>query len=143
MFGAVKVTLILCLTIVVSCVLFISYNEYSNRYSLVTTNDNSLYIFDKKSTVLNRCDGKSCSLIETKLPTKTSLNFDAGFQQSKLFDSNKPVNKGNIDKMTASKTVEAKPVNKSKVGEKISAKAQTANKSEGEAEENTEEEFVE
>ena len=89
MFGGVKITLILCLTIVVSCVLFISYNEYTNRYSLLTANDNSLYIFDKKSTVLNKCDGNSCVVVETKLPTKSNVNFDPGFQQSKLFDSNK------------------------------------------------------
>lgn len=91
MFGGVKITLIICLTIVTSCVLFISYNEYSERYSIVSTSDNGIYIFDKKSTVLNRCDGKNCIVIETKLPTKTILNQDSGFQQSKLFESEKPM----------------------------------------------------
>lgn len=91
MFGGVKITLIICLTIVTSCVLFISYNEYSERYSIVSTADNGIYIFDKKSTVLNRCDGKNCIVIETKLPTKTILNQDSGFQQSKLFESEKPM----------------------------------------------------
>jgi len=91
MFGGVKITLIICLTIVTSCVLFISYNEYSERYSIVSTSDNGIYIFDKKSTVLNRCDGKNCLVIETKLPTKTILNQDSGFQQSKLFESEKPM----------------------------------------------------
>ena len=110
MFGGVKITLILCLTIVVSCVLFISYNEYTNRYSLLTTNDNSLYIFDKKSTVLNKCDGKSCSAIETKLPTKTSMNFDPGFQQSKMFESNRPMTGEVLDKVPSDKPVEAKSV---------------------------------
>lgn len=91
MFGGVKITLIICLTIITSCVLFISYNEYSGRYSIVSTADNGIYIFDKKSTVLNRCDGKNCVVIETKLPTKTILNQDFGFQQSKLFESEKPM----------------------------------------------------
>ncbi len=91
MFGGVKITLIICLTIITSCVLFISYNEYSGRYSIVSTSDNGIYIFDKKSTVLNRCDGKNCIVIETKLPTKTILNQDSGFQQSKLFESEKPM----------------------------------------------------
>lgn len=105
MFGGVKITLILCLTIVVSCVLFISYNEYTNRYTLIATNDNSLYIFDKKSTFLNKCDGKTCTLIETKLPSKTSLNFDSGFQQSKLFESEKPMVNETLEKVNV---VEAK-----------------------------------
>lgn len=105
MFGGVKITLILCLTILVSCVLFISYNEYSNRYTLVATGDNSLYIFDKKSTVLNKCDGKTCAIIETKLPIKTSLNFDSGFQQSKFFETEKPMASETLAKVNA---VEAK-----------------------------------
>ena len=114
MFGGVKITLILCLTIVVSCVLFISYNEYTDRYSLLTTSDNSLYIFDKKSTVLNKCDGKSCVAIETKLPTKTSMNFDPSFQQSKLFESNKPMTSEIAEKKPeeSAKTVEAAPAEK-------------------------------
>ncbi len=91
MFGGVKITLIICLTIITSSVLFISYNEYSGRYSIVSTADNGIYIFDKKSTILNRCDGKNCVVIETKLPTKTILNQDSGFQQSKLFESEKPM----------------------------------------------------
>ncbi len=91
MFSGVKITLIICLTIITSCVLFISYNEYSGRYSIVSTSDNGIYIFDKKSTVLNKCDGKNCVVIETKLPTKTFLNQDTGFQQNKLFESEKPM----------------------------------------------------
>lgn len=97
MFGGVKITLIICLTIITSCVLFISYNEYSERYSIVSTSDNGIYIFDKKSTVLNRCDGKNCFVIETKLPTKTILNQDTGFQQSKLFESEKPMVTATLD----------------------------------------------
>ncbi len=111
MFGGIKITLILCLTIIVSCVLFISYNEYTNRYTLLSTNDNVLYIFDKKSVVLNRCDGKGCALIETKLPTKTSMNFEPNFQQSKLFESDKPVSIDSKEKKKeeSPKTVEARP----------------------------------
>lgn len=97
MFGGVKITLIICLTIITSCILFISYNEYSERYSIVSTSDNGIYIFDKKSTVLNRCDGKNCFVIETKLPTKTILNQDTGFQQSKLFESEKPMVTATLD----------------------------------------------
>lgn len=97
MFGGVKITLIICLTIITSCVLFISYNEYSERYSIVSTSDNGIYIFDKKSTVLNRCDGKNCFVIETKLPTKTILNQDTGFQQSKLFESERPMVTATLD----------------------------------------------
>lgn len=97
MFGGVKITLIICLTIITSCVLFISYNEYSERYSIVSTSDNGIYIFDKKSTVLNRCDGKNCFVIETKLPTKTILNQDTGFQQSKLFESEKSMVTATLD----------------------------------------------
>ena len=93
MFGGVKITLILCLTMIVCCVLFISYNEYADRYSLIATNDNSLYIFDKKSSVLNRCDGETCRMIETKLPAKITLGLDPNFQQSKLFDSERPMNR--------------------------------------------------
>lgn len=101
MFGGVKITLIICLTIITSCVLFISYNEYSGRYSIVSTSDNGIYIFDKKSTILNRCDGKNCVVIETKLPTKTILNQDSGFQQSKLFESEKPMATATLANNTA------------------------------------------
>jgi hypothetical protein len=91
MFGGIKITLILCITIVVSFILFISHNEYTNRYYITTTNDNSVYIFDKKSTVLNRCDAKGCAVIETKLPNKMSFLNGQMFQASKLFESEKPM----------------------------------------------------
>ena len=107
MFNGVKITLILCATMVVCCVLFISYNEYTNRYTLLTSSDNSLYIFDKKSTVLNKCDGKSCSAIETKLPMQNRMNFDTPFQQSRMFDTNLP-----MAREIAEKIPEAKAQNK-------------------------------
>ena len=126
MFGGVKITLILCATMIVCCVLFISYNEYTNRYSLLTTNENSVYIFDKKSTVLNKCDSKGCSIIETKLATKMETSFAPAFQQSKMFDSNPPMTQSINEKISkntstnaeatqshskeTSQTVEAQPV---------------------------------
>ncbi|MDR2666795.1 MAG: hypothetical protein LBB34_01600 [Holosporales bacterium] len=91
MFGGVKITLILCTTIVVSCILVISHNEYTNRYHVIATGDNSVYIFDKKSTVLNKCDAKGCSVIETRFPSKTSFLGDQVLQTSKLFESEKPM----------------------------------------------------
>lgn len=92
MIGGIKATLIICLTVLVSCVLFISYNEYANRYSLIATNDNHLYIFDKKSTILNRCGEKGCELIETKLPSKVSFGLEQTLSPSKMFESdNKPM----------------------------------------------------
>jgi hypothetical protein len=59
----------------VSCVLFISYSEYVNRYSIISAPDNSVYIFDKKSHALNRCNDSGCKSIETKLPTLSSLGI--------------------------------------------------------------------
>ncbi len=126
MFGGVKITLILCATMIVCCVLFISYNEYTNRYSLLTTNENSVYIFDKKSSVLNKCDAKGCSIIETKLPTKMEMSFTPAFQQSKMFNSNPSMTQSINEKIPESPspkeetadvkpqepaaTVEAKPI---------------------------------
>ncbi|MDR1234268.1 MAG: hypothetical protein LBJ92_03940 [Holosporales bacterium] len=89
MIHGAKNTLIVCLTVLVSCVLFISYNEYTNRYALVATKDNSLYIFDKRSTVLNRCSEKGCQVIETKLPSKVFFPLMSDSSPSKLFDSQK------------------------------------------------------
>lgn len=106
MFGGVKITLILCATMIVCCVLFISYNEYTNRYSLLTTNENSVFIFDKKSTILNKCDAKGCSVIETKLPTKMDMVFTPTFQQSKMFDTNPPMTKAVNEKMPENKIPE-------------------------------------
>jgi hypothetical protein len=89
MVNGVKNTLIVCITILVSCVLLISYNEYTNRYILITTSDNILYIFDKKSTILNKCSGNECAVIETKLPAKVFFPDASNFSPSKLFDSEK------------------------------------------------------
>jgi hypothetical protein len=42
-----------------------------HRYSVIATADNSVYIFDKKSTMLNKCDTYGCAVINTNLPTNT------------------------------------------------------------------------
>jgi hypothetical protein len=87
MINGVKITLTICMTVLVSCALFIAYNEYTNRYSLVTSKDNSLYIFDKKNAILNRCSESGCELIETKLPSSSVSLFRADGSASKLFES--------------------------------------------------------
>ena len=96
--GGVKITLIICLTILVSAVLLISYNEYTNRYSIVTTQDNNVYIFDKKSTILNKCGEKGCQVIETKLPSKMSFGVDELSGTSKLFGSEKNMSEAIVKK---------------------------------------------
>ena len=131
MFGGVKITLILCATMVVCCILVISYNEHTNRYTLLTNSDNSIYIFDKKSTVLNKCDGKTCSTIETKLPAQTHMGFEPTFQQSRMFETtNRPMTSEVNEKISetsqiaekkesSATTIEAKPtVEQSKSEEK-------------------------
>lgn len=67
-FNSFKIVLTLCLTFVTVAVLIISYGEYTNRYELIGSSDQSLYIFDKKTTVLNKCTDKGCEIIDTKLP---------------------------------------------------------------------------
>jgi hypothetical protein len=87
MFGGVKMTLVICITIIVVCVLLISYNEYEGRYYVVGNADNSLYIFDKKNAVLNKCNENGCVVIETKLPQTGTRVIDNAFQQSGMFGS--------------------------------------------------------
>ena len=76
MVPGVKITLLICFTVLLSCFLAISYNEYVNRYIIITASDNSLYIFDKKSTVLNHCVNDQCSVINTKLPQSQLWQFN-------------------------------------------------------------------
>lgn len=89
--NGVKVTFIICLTIIVCCVLGISFSEYTNRYTIVPASDNSVYIFDKKSTTLNKCDNAGCQLLETKLPATAQSNITDQISKtpSKLFGENK------------------------------------------------------
>ncbi len=69
MVESVKITLLLCLTGISSCILFLSYEEYTNRYALVTTQSNVVYIFDKKTVTLNKCENGRCEIIHTNFPT--------------------------------------------------------------------------
>lgn len=55
----IRTTAIICLTFLISAVLFIYYGSIENRYKLVKS-DNGLYIFDKNSSVTNYCDKFNC-----------------------------------------------------------------------------------
>ncbi|MDR0942297.1 MAG: hypothetical protein LBM19_01615 [Holosporales bacterium] len=126
MFGGVKITLIISLTILTSCVLLISYNEYTNRYYVIGNNDNSIYIFDKKSAVLNKCGEKGCQVIETRLPTLSPMGITQGFTPSKMFESDKPMTKDAIAKIDA---VEAKSESLTSPESKTSFNAKEASES--------------
>jgi hypothetical protein len=91
MFGGVKITLITSLTILTSCVLFISYNECTNRYIIHGNSDNTIWIFDKKSTTLNKCGEDGCKVVETKFPKDSPLALTQSFSPSKMFGSDKPM----------------------------------------------------
>lgn len=121
--NGVKVTLTICLTIIVSCVLFISYSEYTNRYMLIPAQDNGVFIFDKKSTILNKCDDNSCKLLETKLPAKSNGGIIEQINQvpSKMFGEDKPMTEAIVnteaipaDKNSLSDSEEASGENKQK-----------------------------
>jgi hypothetical protein len=89
MFGGVKIALITSLTILTSCVLFISYNECTNRYVIHGNSDNTIWIFDKKSTTLNKCGEDGCKVVETKFPKDSPLALAQSFSPSKMFGSDK------------------------------------------------------
>lgn len=126
--NGVKITLVICLTIVVTCILCISYSEYINRYSIVTTQDSSVYIFDKKSTVLNRCSEKGCDLIETKLPAKVSGGIvSESVTESRLFGDNK---ESSSMQEELTKTEAKKAIDDEKVNEKPLEKEKTEPKQE-------------
>ena len=137
--SGVKVTLIICLTILVSAILIISYSEYVNRYAIVTTQNNNVYIFDKKSTVLNRCNDNGCSLVETKLPSTVlgvteaigvSKMFGNGERQPMTSDASSP-----LVKKEAVKELESKPEHKEFEDEKKAVEA--AKNKEGQKKEET------
>jgi hypothetical protein len=48
MINGIKTTLATYMTALVLRILFISYNEYTNRYSMIASKDSALCIFDKK-----------------------------------------------------------------------------------------------
>ena len=91
------------------------------------------YIFDKKSTILNKCDGKNCKIIETKLPSKTVLNQDIGFQQSKLFETEKPMATATLE-TSASKPETKEPIKP----ENNNAEAKSKTKTNSETDSDTE-----
>jgi hypothetical protein len=93
MFGGVKIVLIMSLTILTSCVLFISYNECTNRYIIHGNSDNTIWIFDKKSTTLNKCGDDGCKVVETKFPKDSPLALAQSFSPSQMFGSDKPMQK--------------------------------------------------
>lgn len=108
--NGVKVTITICLTIIVSSVLFISYSEYIHRYTIVSSPDNSVYIFDKKSTTLNKCDEKGCKFLETKLPINAGNDIANRIMEapSKIFGEDKPMTE-EIAKVEASPKIEQNP----------------------------------
>lgn len=69
MIESVKITLLLCLTGVTLCVLVLSYGEYTNRYAIVATQNNGIYIFDKKTVTLNKCENGKCEVIRANFPS--------------------------------------------------------------------------
>ena len=91
MIDSTKITILLCLTILVTSILVMSYNEYVNRFSIIATQDNGIYIFDKKSTVLNRCENGKCITIPTNFPQNQLLNMNnnsQNHQQSQQYVAN-------------------------------------------------------
>ena len=91
MVDSTKITILLCLTILVTSILVMSYNEYVNRFSIIATQDNGIYIFDKKSTVLNRCENGKCITIPTNFPQNPLLsmsNSSQSNQQSQQYAAN-------------------------------------------------------
>lgn len=73
MIDSTKISILLCLTIIVTSILVMSYNEYVNRFSIIATQDNGIYIFDKKSATLNKCHNGQCTTILTNFPQNPLL----------------------------------------------------------------------
>lgn len=74
MIANVKITFLICLTFIISTILFLSYSEYNHRYELITTQNNGIYIFDKKTTILNKCENGKCETIQTNFPNVRILD---------------------------------------------------------------------
>lgn len=66
-FNTVKRLFIVCVTIILLFVLFISYSEYVNRYNVVVAPNSDLYIFDKRQLTLNICNRSGCIAMNTRL----------------------------------------------------------------------------
>ena len=66
--NGVKITLVVCFTVMLAFILHIAYLEYVDRYTIIYTPDNAVFIFDKKTTIMSRYANGACQLIDTKLP---------------------------------------------------------------------------
>ncbi|MDR0552481.1 MAG: hypothetical protein LBG13_00080, partial [Holosporales bacterium] len=115
-----KITFMICLTVVTMSVLFISYTEHINKYSVFTTQDNSIYIFDKKEVVLTRCKDDVCNLVDTKLPISSTLPERVVAKSARLFGDELPsmVNQinGSISSSINPSPAETKPVTARETG---------------------------
>ena len=83
-----KITILLCLTILVTSVLVMSYNEYVNRFSIIATQNNGIYIFDKKSATLNKCENGQCTTIQTHFPQNPLLQINSTHQPVQQYATN-------------------------------------------------------
>lgn len=88
MIDSTKITILLCLTILVTSILVMSYNEYVNRFSIIATQNNVIYIFDKKSAVLNKCENGQCTQIQTYFPQNPLLQWNNTQQQTQQYATN-------------------------------------------------------
>lgn len=88
MIDSTKISILLCLTIIVTSILVMSYNEYVNRFSIIATHDNGIYIFDKKSTMLNKCENGKCTLMQTYFNQNPVLQMDTRQQQVQQYATN-------------------------------------------------------
>ena len=88
MIDSTKITILLCLTILVTSILVMSYNEYVNRFSIIATQNNVIYIFDKKSAVLNKCENGQCTQIPTYFPQNPLLQWNNTQQQTQQYATN-------------------------------------------------------
>jgi hypothetical protein len=72
--NAVKVTLIVCLTVLISVAVFMVYGEQHERYMVFSIpQEKALYVLDKNNNTLNYCTPESqCVLIPLQIPVPFS-----------------------------------------------------------------------
>lgn len=83
-----KISILFCLTVIVTGILIMSYNEYVNRFSIITTQNNVIYIFDKKSATLNKCENDQCTLIQTNFPQNPIMQNNNKNQATQQYATN-------------------------------------------------------
>ena len=88
--NGVKITLVVCFTIILAFILHIAYCEYVDRYSIIYTSDNAVFIFDKKTTIMSRYANGTCQLIDTKLPN-SGINRNNMTPQMPVFAGQQPM----------------------------------------------------